>query len=579
MKPYKALLLQSIYHLIIMTTTHENFMSGESYFPNNPLLKLRLTLTSCYIKEPSYYQKTEKKSNEYDLSQSILENISKYIALPEHLTKSRLEIFHMTVNDALNADFKGTIDLAKHARVNEFFRTGPALVIALAAQHEKRVEFNNDNPMYFRNLVEEMFLIPGDMITLLDAWKSLHDGSKTKFPSFLKRTMSQRLDKITPYQAEKYRKKVIDSVRISHPRTNVVLDELMESGKLQLDSKDKKWEALKAQGNNWLQTIELMEWNMPHKACVHNLRGFANEVRNEEHIERYCEMMKRGVKHGKLYPFHYITAYQALKSASTVSKKAKTTNPNAKPYYIRPLRKRDFAIIIKALEECIQLSIENFPKLEGDVVVLSDNSGSAHGAFTSEYGSTTVAEIGNLSAIITANACTGRGMIGLFGDRLLEYEVDKSKTILQQYDEINILAGVRGIHVGGGTENGLWLFYKRSMENPDKYRFDHFFCYSDMQAGHGGLYGIDPELKDWEFKNERGSSQKYIDLLKLLENYRNTINPRMSCFTVQTAGYNDSIMPENLYRGAILAGWTGREVLYADKVLKLWDEVDAMLVK
>ena len=170
-------------------------------------------------------------------------------------------------------------------------------------------------------------------------------------------------------------------------------------------------------------------------------------------------------------------------------------------------------------------------------------------------------------------------MIGLFGDRLLEYEVDKSKTILQQYDEINILAGGRGTHVGGGTENGLWLFYKRSMENPDKYRFDHFFCYSDMQAGHGGLYGIDPELKDWEFKNARSSSQKYIDLLKLLENYRNTINPRMSCFTVQTAGYNDSIMPENLYRGAILAGWTGREVLYADKVLKLWDEVDAMLVK
>ena len=561
------------------TTMHENFMFGESYFPNNPLLKLRLTLTSCYIKEPSYYQNSEKRGKTNKLTEEIIKHISKYITIPEHLTKSRLEIFYESVNEALDADFKGTIDLARHARVNEYFRTGPALVIALAAQHPKRVDFNNEYPMYFRNLVEEMFLIPGDMITLLDAWKSLHDGSKTKFPSFLKRTMCQRLDKITPYQAEKYRKNVIDSARISHPRPNVVLGELMEYGKVIVDSKDKKWETLKAEGNNWLQTIELMEWNMPHKACVHNLRGFANEVRNEEHIERYCEMMKRGVKYGKLYPFHYITAYKALKGSSK-SMKAKTKNPNANPYYIKPLRKRDLAIMIKALEECIQLSIDNFPKLEGDVVVLSDNSGSAHGAFTSEYGSTTVADIGNLSAIITANACSGRGMIGLFGDRLLEYEVDKSKTILQQYDEINQLAGMRGAHVGGATENGLWLFYKRSMENPEKYRFDHFFCYSDMQAGHGGLYGNDIEIGKLGFgiSRSRYSNINYIDLLRLLDDYRKRINPKMSCFTVQTAGYNDSIMPENLYRGAILAGWTGREVLYADKVLKLWDEVDALQI-
>lgn len=561
------------------TTMHENFMFGESYFPNNPLLKLRLTLTSCYIKEPSYYQKSEKRGKTNELTEEIIQHISKYITIPEHLTKSRLKIFYESVNEALDADFKGTIDLARHARVNEYFRTGPALVIALAAQHAKRVDFNNEYPMYFRNLVEEMFLIPGDMITLLDAWKSLHDGSKTKFPSFLKRTMCQRLDKITPYQAEKYRKNVIDSARISHPRPNVVLGELMEYGKVIVDSKDKKWETLKAEGNNWLQTIELMEWNMPHKACVHNLRGFANEVRNEEHIERYCEMMKRGVKYGKLYPFHYITAYKALKGSSK-SMKAKTKNPYANPYYIKPLRKRDLAIMIKALEDCIQLSIDNFPKLEGDVVVLSDNSGSAHGAFTSEYGSTTVADIGNLSAIITANACSGRGMIGLFGDRLLEYEVDKSKTILQQYDEINQLAGMRGAHVGGATENGLWLFYKRSMENPEKYRFDHFFCYSDMQAGHGGLYGNDIEIGKLGFgiSRSRYSNINYIDLLRLLEDYRKRINPKMSCFTVQTAGYNDSIMPENLYRGAILAGWTGREVLYADKVLKLWDEVDALQI-
>jgi hypothetical protein len=43
---------------------------------------------------------------------------------------------------------------------------------------------------------------------------------------------------------------------------------------------------------------------------------------------------------------------------------------------------------------------------------------------------------------------------------------------------------------------------------------------------------------------------------------------------VQTAGYNDSILPETTYRGAILAGWTGNEVVYAKEMVALWDEIE-----
>lgn len=60
----------------------------------------------------------------------------------------------------------------------------------------------------------------------------------------------------------------------------------------------------------------------------------------------------------------------------------------------------------------------------------------------------------------------------------------------------------------------------------------------------------------------------------MLNDYREGINQKMSCFMIQTAGYNDSVVPESVYRGAIMAGWTGNEVVYADELLKLWDEIE-----
>ena len=124
------------------------------------------------------------------------------------------------------------------------------------------------------------------------------------------------------------------------------------------------------------------------------------------------------------------------------------------------------------LERCLQTSIENYPELEGDVVALCDNSGSAHGTVTSTYGTQTVATIGNLSGLLTAYRASGRGVVGVFGDDLKLYEVDKSRPLLEQYSEINALGG----QVGGGTENGVWLFFKWAFQNPGSYKFEHWFC-------------------------------------------------------------------------------------------------------
>ena len=35
-------------------------------------------------------------------------------------------------------------------------------------------------------------------------------------------------------------------------------------------------------------------------------------------------------------------------------------------------------------------------------------------------------------------------------------------------------------------------------------------------------------------------------------------------------------LPQNIYRGAILSGWTGKEVVFADKIIKLWNEKEGV---
>ena len=52
------------------------------------------------------------------------------------------------------------------------------------------------------------------------------------------------------------------------------------------------------------------------------------------------------------------------------------------------------------------------------------------------------------------------------------------------------------------------------------------------------------------------------------------MNPKVNVYSVQTAGYDNSLVPQYSYRTTILYGWTGKELIFADTMNKLWDEFD-----
>lgn len=548
---------------------HHNHMGGISYFPENPLTELELILYSSFLNEPTYYN----PKTDTILSSKIekKEELDKFILFPNYGQKSRQRIFFETALKSYDFDFKGTLELAQKGRNEFLMRKSPCELIAIGASHPKRVQFNKENPLFFRHIVKDVCILPTDMVSILDSWKSLK-GSKGSFPTFLKKTFSDILIHLKPYHLNKYRRACIDMVRVCHPPSTKLLDELMSTGRIETEEKDIKWESLMAENKCWIKTLDLLEWRLPHMAALRNIRGFTIKVNNEELLKKYCSMLEGGVLQGKQFPFRYLVAYESVLNTKTLTMDKRTGK-----FYSKKNISSTFLNIIKdSLERCIQLSIENHPKLEGNTMILSDNSGSSWRTLTSTYGTQSIAEIGNISALITALSCTGRSTIGLFGDTLIEYEVDKNISFLENYNNIKEIIGPKGKNIGLNTENGIWLFFKRAMKEPTLYQYDNLFFYSDQQAGHGGLYGCDPDIGDnWVWK-KINLCQKFIHIPKLIQEYRGLLSNKLNVFSIQTAGYNDSVLPQCTYRGANLSSWTGREVFYAEKVIDLWNKIDSL---
>ena len=495
-----------------------NYMNGISY-TTNPLLELEMVAASSIFGEKSYYKKDGVENKELNTTTST---------------------FIKACDNALSYDFKGVLELAKKLRYEYNMRLNPALIMVRAVMHEGRKAFNEENKAFMRACIEEVINIPTDIWNQFELWMFFNE-SKNKLPSILKRAWADKLNSTKKYQLAKYKTKakIIDLVRICHAHSEDI-DELMKSGTIEVTDEESTWEKLRSEGKSWTEILE--STYIPHMALMRNLRGIATEVSGNT-LKQVLELLEKGVEKGKQFPFRYWSALKAIQ----------TSNP----------RVNGESAIVESLNRCMDRAMNNFPKLKGKTICLSDNSGSAWGALTTEYGSTRVAEIDNLSSVMTA-INSDEGYVGIFGDRLEIEAVNKRDGVLSQLDKIQ---SKHSHNIGGSTENGIWLFFDQAIKN--KIKYDNIFIYSDMQAGHGGLYGIRPS--DYLDYVTHGS---YIDVLKLIQVYRQKVNPKVNVFSVQTAGYDNSVLPENEYRTSILTGWTGKETVYANVLIDIWDRME-----
>lgn len=528
------------------TETVTNFMGGTNY-KLNPLDTLKMIAASSIFGEPSYYR-TNVADCKYCISIRTIDAIGIDVLFYDTINgKSTTQIFTEAIDAALDYDFEETLKLAVDLRKNYYMRLNPQVIMVRAAIHPKRKEWSNKHPGRF-NVYQSLVMSRADEpASQLAYYLFINHGRKSNIPSILKRSIADKLSSFDAYQINKYKNAeigMINAVRLTHANSKV-LDELMKTGNVTVKQSEETWEQKRSAGMSWVDILATT--NMGHMALLRNIRNVFKDIDDMRLCTAYMEDLKDGVLKGKQFPFRYKSAYDVVK----------TSDVHHKQY------------ILDKLEECIDISIANLPKLKGKTMCLSDNSGSAWGTFNTEYGSVKIAEIDNLSSVIAA-ACSDEGYVGKFGDTLKVYPISKRNGILSQTNEIN-KNGMRD--VGGATEGGIWHFFRDAIAN--KTWYDNIFIFSDQQAGTGGLYGtiIDQHQYMQQYGCKDGSG--YCNVYKMICDYRKFVNPKVNVFSIQTAGYNNLVIPTMSYRCAMLTGWTGKEILYAAEYIKQWDDIES----
>ena len=524
--------------------TVQNFMAGESY-TCDPLTTMKLITASSIFGEPAYYRAGMKKSGVYAVNHLV----GDASVIPEDFCgKTTDQVMASAIDRALSYDFQSTLNWAVELRRKYNMRLNPQVIMVRAAIHPDRKAFTASHPGEFDRINRLVMQRADDPLSQLSYYIWQNGGNKNCIPSILKRSVAARLSSLTPYQVAKYKNHDLgmkNAAFITHA-FSPALDELIKTGNVRLQENERTWENLRSEGKSWREIFR--QADMGHMALLRNLRGVFTEVDDVAFCREYLDKLRGGVAAGKQFPFRYWSARNAVYGSEC----------NHKP------------LILDALEECMDLAKNNLPYITGKTMVLSDNSGSAWGTINSEYGSVTVAEIDNLSAVLTASL-SDEGYVGVFGDRLYEIPISKRDGILTQTERV----GQQGQKVGGATENGIWLFFKDAIDN--HIHWDNIVIYSDQQAGHGGLYGTPKSAYEYKlrgFSCGRNFGAPYINVLDLILEYRQLVNPKVNVMSVQTAGYDNVLIPENIYRGTIAYGWTGQEALLLKATADIWDELE-----
>lgn len=510
---------------------HLNFMGGKSYDIKSPILKLVCVSASSFFGEPMYYkgQSIVKKaavsrhqSTLSDKEAERLENLLGTTVGSDLRKLSPKAAMEKVIDEALDFDPELTLKWACILRNEEFIRVTPQVILVRAANHA-----NVRGTTLVRQYAKGIIMRADEPSTQL-AYQLEAFGKP--IPNSLKRAWSDFLTNANDYSVAKYKMedrivKTVDVANMSFGKGfygyKNAIGKLVR-GELALGDDISTWESIRSAGGSWEKAIEVMG----HMALLRNIRNF---VTGKVDPKLWVDKLVKTAETGKQLPFRYLSAFNANTGAP--------------------------GTILDAIEKCFEMSVGNLPRLDGSSLVLTDNSGSAHGTPISELSTMTVAKIGNLMGVLTGMV-SDEGVLGVFGDRLEYINIRKKASIMDQANAANDI----GKRIGHGTENGIWLALDDAIKN--KKHWDNIFVYSDMQAGHGGLYGRDVK----QYRNYCINGNR-IDVPKLVMEYRKTVNPKVNVFLVQIAGYEDTLIPEFYDRTFIIGGWSGSIIKFARRMI------------
>ena len=456
-------------------TLTENLAGGQAYAQSNELALVSLLLTS-FVNDQFY------KNAQTTLAD--LKKLSEKIKDKEFVAKS-----------AIYARDKFGMRSVTHA---------------LAAELTSQLNGAEWGKDFYNKVVVRV----DDMTEILSyylAYKT--EKNNPKFPNALKKGFAKAFDKFDGYQLAKYKGenkevKLVDIVNLVHPvptQRNLEALQLLVKGELK---NTQTWESkLSAVGqqaeseedlaelksNVWSELIETKK--IGYFALLRNLRNIITQ--SPQSVKVACEMLvdERLIKNSRVLPFRFATAYDEINKIGS---------------------SKEVRDVLMAINQALEVSVQNVPKFDGETLVVMDVSGSMMGR---------ASEIASLfgAVLAKANNC--------------DVMTFATNADYKSYNPMDSVMSIRSSfrYSGGGTN------FKSIFQKANK-KYDRIIILSDMQGWVGytspasefksykSKFGANPFIYSWDlagystlqFPEQNvfalaGFSDKVFDIMKMME--------------------------------------------------------------
>jgi hypothetical protein len=317
-------------------------------------------------------------------------------------------------------------------------------------------------------------------------------------PNSLKKGLGAALARFDEHQVAKYRRehgafKMVDAVNLVRPKATAALSKLVrgelapaqtwETRLTQAGDGETAEQVAAAKSQAWGELVR--ERKLGYLALLRNVRNILTHA--PEVVDELCQQLanERAVRKSLVFPFQFLSAVEVLKQGNL-------SGANR---------------VMDALNEAIDHSLANVPKLGGNTLVALDSSGSMVGRPQT---------IGSLFAATLVKA-TGADLM-LFSDDARYVSLNRRDTTLTAAQSIPFISG-------GTNFNAIFQRANRA--------YDRIVILSDMQGWIGGGAPVQPFA---DYKT------------------RYSVTPRVFSFDLK--GYGTLQFPQE--RVYCLAGWSDR---------------------
>jgi hypothetical protein len=521
-----------------VTPTEVNFM-GEMAFKLSDKEELVSTVMTTFLTD-AYYEKESEVTN----------RIIKLIDKVDPLFAAKLAIY---------------------ARNEGKLRSVTHLISAYLAKYVSGTDWG-------KRFYNKIVIRPDDMSEILSCYAHMNGDDKNlkKIPNSIKRGFKAALERLDAYQIDKYKMErreisLVDLVNIFHPKgnqkneeayrrlmngesleglysTKILEKEMSAAGQKTKDlSKAEKDEAKKEAISDVLDNVK----GMPVMNLLRNLRNII--LYAPDKVDEACKQLTipEKIENSRLLPFRFATAYAEIEKMSYDLKEPSTSIAFESDRTVAKVSRTEFdklkTKVLNAIEKALELACVNIPKLDGNVAILVDHSGSVRGdagghSRVSAFSCTTRAMIGNLFATMVAYR-QDNVYIGLFGDRLISVPIDRRKKMLDFNAESYRIGG----DCGGGTEAGIYDFLRQVVK--EKKKVDNVIVFSDCQIGSGCRYG---DFTAWYGRSGGDIGSHFHELFKEFRK----INPQANFIVCNLNQSGGTSVFDKSQRILNIAGWS-----------------------